>query len=562
MAKYRSSGSALAKRFERSNALIYGISQDGTIEFANPACEAWVGVEPGALFGCRVEYRSEVSSHDSPDSGRLNVLAPPPDVFADRESVEPIRFLLYNPSDGDSSSLRYRWAVAFPMVEGELDEPAVLVISQPADLPDKPIDSQNQSLAHQLHIALMEMRRHSQLAHRLDSLIGVSPFSVRLRRQAALAASSEIDVFICGPPGSGKEHLARTIFANGSQAMQGDVFPIQGTLADVALIRSMFAELKKRKQSNQRKKDSGQQNPNLAASDLLLILNGDQLTAEAQSELHHMLTSEVSLCRVITTGQRTLLQLASDGEFHVELANYLSAVTIPLIPLWQRIEDVPLIAQAMLERANRKTRPAGFDAAAIQLITEYRWPGNLDQLAEVVSQAGEQAIDRKLNPEDLPKKFHDGLSAQRMAPVTEPAIVLDEYLASIEHELVLRAIGQAKGNKSKAATLLGLSRAKLLRRIEALGLDQVIEGFFPSESDNSNSEDTDQKSTAESKSKASDLVGRSPRRSSRLRDKLNQKFPVEDTALESRRDPLQPKDGDQAWNDGDWITPDAFEEIE
>jgi DNA-binding NtrC family response regulator len=558
MAKYRSHGSALAKRFERSTSLIYGVSQDGTIEFANPACEAWVGVEPGSLFGCRLQYSSLDSPNEAPSSARWNVLAPPPDVFTDRESADPIRFLLCGHPVGDLLTLRYRWAVAFPMVESESDEPVVLIISQPNDLPDKPIDSPAQSPAHQLHLALMEIRQQSQLAHRLDSLVGVSPFSARLRRQATLAANSEIDVFICGPSGSGKEHLARTIHANGRQAMFGDVFPIRGTMADVALIQSIVAEIKKRKQLSQRQKESAPASINLASADLLLIIDVDQLSEAAQLELYKLLTSGVSLCRVISTGQRSLVQLAAEGAFHCELANYLSAMTISLIPLWQRVEDVPMMAQAMLERANRKTKPAGFDAAALQLFTEYRWPGNLDQLADVVSQAGEQAIDRKLNPDDLPQKFHDSLNAQRMAPAAESTIDLDQFLASIEQELVLRAIGQAKGNKSKAAILLGLSRAKLLRRIEALGLDQVIEQLLPYESEPLNSGNMEQETKMESRSVAS----RSQRKTSRLRDKLTKKFPVEEISLESDRDSKRPTAEDDDWNDEGWITPDAFEEIE
>jgi DNA-binding NtrC family response regulator len=286
------------------------------------------------------------------------------------------------------------------------------------------------------------------------------------------------------------------------------------------------------------------------------LLNVDRLQPAAQVELCRQLAAGSPVEYVIATGERALSALLDGGEFHQELAGRLATMAIELVPLWQRAEDIPVLAQRMLERAHRKKPVAGFDAATLQLLTEYRWPGNLNQLQELVSQAGEHVQERLLTPEDLPKKFHDCLIAQRLAPSAERSIDLEKFLQSIERELILRAIGQAKGNKSQAAFLLGLSRAKLLRRIETLELFQEVERCFPG-ADSSMTENAAQHeaSRVESKS-ASRTDGRS-----RLRDKLLKSPQPEELA--SKPDSLERENRNANDDeDRDWVTPDAFEEIE
>jgi DNA-binding NtrC family response regulator len=108
------------------------------------------------------------------------------------------------------------------------------------------------------------------------------------------------------------------------------------------------------------------------------------------------------------------------------------------------------------------------------LLTEYLWPGNLDQLSELIRQAATEAKTSLLVPADLPKKFHDSLSAQRIGQPAETMVHLDSYLESVERELITRAIQQSKGNKTKAAKLLSINRAKLLRRLNYFQLEIEI----------------------------------------------------------------------------------------
>ncbi len=151
----------------------------------------------------------------------------------------------------------------------------------------------------------------------------------------------------------------------------------------------------------------------------------------------------------------------------------------------RRAEDIPLLAQAILERCNpgRTHQVEGVDQAAAQLLIEFQWPGNLDQLNEVISSACQTTHRNLITPADLPKKFHDCIKAQRIGSLAETEIDLEQYLQQIERELLTRALQQAKGNKTRAAQLLGISRAKFLRRLQFFGIEieMEIESAAPDE---------------------------------------------------------------------------------
>ena len=312
-----------------------------------------------------------------------------------------------------------------------------------------------------LHHALVEIHHRSRLSHQADSLVGVSPFSHRLRRQAKIAAECMSDLLVLGPPGSGREHLARTIHSLRSAEAPGLLIPIDCSIADQELLQSAISETLAQQKRSQLTKDS-------TPTPWLLLLDIDKLNLSAQSELLRFLQLPDFPLRILSTATMSLIELSAAGQFNGELPYYLNTMTIELIALNQRIEDIPLLAQTMIERVNlsRQQQLSGFDSMSLQLMQEFAWPGNLDQLREVVTAAISEASSSHLTVDDLPKKFHDLVKAQRIGVPTETEIQLADYLETIEQELISRALQQAKGNKSKAAKLLGINRAKLLRRMQ------------------------------------------------------------------------------------------------
>jgi DNA-binding NtrC family response regulator len=145
--------------------------------------------------------------------------------------------------------------------------------------------------------------------------------------------------------------------------------------------------------------------------------------------------------------------------------------------LAERRADIPLLAQAFVEERNARgpKQRSGFSPAALDRLDSYHWPGNLDELAEVVREAHERSAGPEILPDDLPKRIELALDAAARPRRREERIVVDEFLAQIERELIERALAQSKGNKAKAARLLGVTRPRLYRRMVQLGLEPGAE---------------------------------------------------------------------------------------
>jgi transcriptional regulator with PAS, ATPase and Fis domain len=151
----------------------------------------------------------------------------------------------------------------------------------------------------------------------------------------------------------------------------------------------------------------------------------------------------------------------------------ISPLRISLPPLRKRPEDFPLLAQAVLERLNvgAEIQLEGFSPEVWKEFREYNWPGNLDELSTVIEEARAACRGVLIGREDLPFRFRMGRDGQSVGPRHEPqARPLEPYLEQIERELIEQTLEQTRYNKKKTADLLGLTRAKLYRRMEALGI--------------------------------------------------------------------------------------------
>jgi DNA-binding NtrC family response regulator len=197
----------------------------------------------------------------------------------------------------------------------------------------------------------------------------------------------------------------------------------------------------------------------------LLLIDVDKMDAGSQQEILGYLQLPGLSARMIATSSTKLIDVESD--FDQALASRLSTLTIELPPLAQRREDLPLLAQAILESKNDRQAKqfSGFSRQAIEMICEYDWPGNFGQLASTIEEAAASATGSIIEVADFSETFQHSIKAQRFAAKDETRIQMDDYLLEIESQLIDRAVTQAKGNKTKAAELLGISRAKLLRRL-------------------------------------------------------------------------------------------------
>jgi transcriptional regulator with PAS, ATPase and Fis domain len=176
--------------------------------------------------------------------------------------------------------------------------------------------------------------------------------------------------------------------------------------------------------------------------------------------------------RVIAATNRDLHSAMQRGEFREDLYYRLGVFEIALPPLRERLDDLLELADAFLQEIGESIgKPAaGIARDAREQLLAYRWPGNVRELRNAIERAVILADGGHIRSEHLP------VANTRPAP---PVAVLDTTtglpaggvnLEALERSLVQKALTQARHNKTRAAKLLGLTRAQLYSRIEKYGL--------------------------------------------------------------------------------------------
>jgi DNA-binding NtrC family response regulator len=182
--------------------------------------------------------------------------------------------------------------------------------------------------------------------------------------------------------------------------------------------------------------------------------------------------------RVLATDSVDPDQARKQERLRSDLFYSLTTLTVRLETLRDRLEELPLLAQAMLERTNSRasgSRRSGFDPEALAILAQYDWPGNLSQLHRVVEAAHAESKSDPIRPADLPAAIQGHRGAAYLPPPLPEGRSLDETLTTIERRLIELALTRARHNKSRAADLLKISRPRLYRRIKELDLPDVPE---------------------------------------------------------------------------------------
>ena len=456
MARGRTRTAQLSRLFNAASQPIYVLDAEQRLVFSNQACLDWVGRTADQMQGLRCRYHSsaEVTGPEAVAAG----LCPPPDALAGHEVTGTVA------SPADDGRLRRRRARFIPLGGRTPRTAAVVVLVDCEDLPEDapPTEAEEDAEALRLHEQIRAFRRRAAGRGKLDRLVGESAAMRRARAQVAVAAASDASVLIVGPPGSGRQHAAAAIHYGGDPQTAGSLIPVACSVLGADLIHSTVTALATRRPSGEK-----------AARGTLLLNDADRLPREVQGELAATLTARSFPLRRIATAAEPLADLARRGEYREDLALALSTFVIELPPLARRREDLPILAQLFVEEANaRSTKQiTGFTSEALDRLDAYPWPGNVDELARIVTQAHQRAEGPQITPADLPERIHLAAAAATHPRRPEETIVLDDFLGQIERELILRALSQAKGNKTKAAKLLGMTRPRLYRRLVQLGLE-------------------------------------------------------------------------------------------
>ncbi len=169
--------------------------------------------------------------------------------------------------------------------------------------------------------------------------------------------------------------------------------------------------------------------------------------------------------RLVSATNKNLEEEVAAGRFREDLFYRLNVVHIHVPPLRERMDDVPLLAEHFLKEFAQEMGKdiAHITKEGLKRLTAYHWPGNIRELRNVIESAVVFAKGKTLGPSDF--------SLTRESQIEREGITIASgtSLADAERELILKTLENCKGNKSKAAELLDISRKTLHRKLDSYG---------------------------------------------------------------------------------------------
>src|SRR5579862_3326488 len=300
-------------------------------------------------------------------------------------------------------------------------------------------------------------------------LIGLSPKMQRVYRLIEKVSQHNYPVLILGESGTGKELVARSIHFSGLRKARPfvpvDCSALVPTLIEAELfgyVKGAFTGAVHTKPGLMEVADKGTLFLD-EIGDLPVDLQAKLLRALQEKEIRPVGSTErVSLAvRVIAATNRDLEAAVRQGGFRQDLFFRLNVVQIKLPPLRERKSDIPILANAFLEKhseSNGKTRTIAEDA--MSRLMAWDWPGNVRELENAIERAIALGSGPILHVGDLPTNLHHS-SGERL-PQNDEVLPLDE----LERRAILGALREAGGDKLIAARLLGIGKTTLYRKLK------------------------------------------------------------------------------------------------
>lgn len=304
-------------------------------------------------------------------------------------------------------------------------------------------------------------------------LVGHAPALEAVIRTAQIAAATDVHVLIEGETGTGKELLAKAIQETSTRANKPFVTvncaALPYELAESLLFgheAGAFTGAINRKDGYVQNADGGTLFLD-EVGDLPLALQAKLLRFIEYGECQRLGANDSDIVdvRIIAATNRNLLTMVDTGEFRQDLFYRLSVVTMRMPSIHERSSDIPELVHYFLKQASErnKTAPATFDDEALNILKKYTWPGNVRELRNICEHVSAIFPGETITSNNLPLELRV-VTDKSATGFKLPKEGID--MESLEIDLMHQALDQAKGNKSKAARLLGLSRDAFLYRLK------------------------------------------------------------------------------------------------
>lgn len=304
-----------------------------------------------------------------------------------------------------------------------------------------------------------------------EPLIGNSVAIEKIRRTIDKVAPTEAEILILGQNGTGKEVIAREIHRHSKRAesifMSVDVGSLSETLFESELFghrKGAFTDAREDRIGRFEAAAGGtiflDEIGNLSLGLQAKLLTVLQHKKVVRLGTNHSIDLDV---RILAATNRDLKSMVAAGTFREDLLYRLNTVEITVPPLFERLDDISLIAAHFLEKfaVKYQKRNIKLDLTAANALKKYHWPGNIRELQHTLERAVIMSDHEVLVEQDL------GLTGKEQSS----GFIFEHLnLEKLEAWAIRKAIAKHGGNISHAAEELGLSRGALYRRMETYGI--------------------------------------------------------------------------------------------
>ena len=310
------------------------------------------------------------------------------------------------------------------------------------------------------------------------AIIGMSPAVMEVYKTIARVAPTKSVVLILGESGTGKERIARAIHQHSPRANHPFVAVDCGALTETLLESEIFGHVRGSFTGAVADKkgvfeeaeggtcfldEIGDISPNMQAK-LLRVLQEHEVRRVGGKDWVKV------DARVIAATNQNLDALVAKGTFRQDLYYRLNVVAIHLPPLRDRVEDIPLLAGYFLKcysQENGKSVTAISDAA-MKLLCDYSWPGNIRELENAIEQAVVLSNQPVLAPDDFPPAVRSNATSKltpNLPPDGQFLFSDTPTLEEIKKRYVLHVLNRNQGNVSRTARVLNVDRRSLYRML-------------------------------------------------------------------------------------------------
>jgi two-component system, NtrC family, response regulator AtoC len=321
-----------------------------------------------------------------------------------------------------------------------------------------------------------------------ERIVGNSPAMQEVYKTVGKVAKADATVLITGESGTGKELVAEALHYN-SNRRSGPIVKVSCAALPETLLEAELFGHEKGSFTGAMTQRRGRFE--MADKGSIFLDEIGEMSLATQTKLLRVLQerkiervgSSIPIkvdIRVICATNKELQKQVEQQKFRDDLYYRLNVINIHMPALRERKEDIPALVEHFLakHRYSASAQPASISEEALKRLMEYDWPGNVRELENVVERAVVLSRGQIITSRELPfgdhEADHDGEGGESDEVSAEKSF-FKKSVSQFEKDLIMKALRDAAGNRSKAAEMLGIYRRLLYAKIKEYGL----EGYPP-----------------------------------------------------------------------------------